>query len=69
MTDRPLVRCIIARRLSNGGIGRSRIVPLTTALLALKSGAFYVVGPDPHDMAALALWQRNHEPFNRPRMP
>jgi hypothetical protein len=64
---RPVVRCIIARPLSNGGIGKSRIVRLSTALLAMKAG-FHVVGPDPEDVADLATWERQHcTPFNTPR--
>lgn len=65
---RPVVRCLIARPLKNGGIGKSRMVRLSTALLAMRAG-FYVVGPDPDDVAALAAWERTHMPiFNRPRM-
>jgi hypothetical protein len=65
-TTRPVVRCLIARPLENGGIGKSRIVPISTALLAMKAG-FYVVGPDPDDVKALAAWDREHAPFNQPR--
>lgn len=57
MTERPPIRCLIARPLANGGIGRSRIVRLSTAWLALKAG-YHVVGPDPDDIAALAKWER-----------
>jgi hypothetical protein len=64
---RPVVRCLIARPLQNGGIGKSRIVRLSTAFLAMKAG-FHVVGPDPDDMAALEAWEREHSgPFNPPR--
>ena len=68
MVDRPDVRCLIARPLKNGGIGKSRLVSLGTAYLALRAG-FYVVGPDPDDLDALAKWDREREPFNQPRMP
>jgi hypothetical protein len=64
---RPVVRCIIARPLSNGGIGKSKIVRLSTALLAMRAG-FFVVGPDPDDLAALEKWTREREPFNTPRL-
>lgn len=69
MTEpRPVLRCLIARPLSNGGIGKSRIVRLSTAFLAMKSG-FLVVGPDPDDLDALATWEREHPgPFNQPRI-
>jgi hypothetical protein len=60
------VRCIIARPLKNGGIGKSRLVGLSTAFLALKAG-FHVVGPDPDDLAALALWEREQAFVNAPR--
>lgn len=61
---RPQVRCLIARPLSNGKIGKSRIVCLSTAFLAMRAG-FHVVGPDPDDLAALAQWERDHaQPFN-----
>jgi hypothetical protein len=68
--DKPSVRCLIARPLKNGGIGRSRLVSLSTAYLALKAG-FHVIGPDPDDLMALAKWQREQtpSPFNHPRMP
>lgn len=67
MATKPQVKCLIARPLSNGKIGKSRIVSLGTAYLALKAG-FHVVGPDPEDLAALAKWER--EQFtNPPRMP
>lgn len=70
MTTKPVVTCIIARPLANGGIGKSRIVSLATAYLALRAG-FAVVGPDPQTVEALATWQREQEPapFNHPRMP
>ncbi len=65
---RPAVRCLIARPLKHGGIGRSRLVQLSTALLALRAG-FHVVGPDPQDLEALATWERAHTvPFNPPKV-
>lgn len=67
MADRPVVRCLIARKLANGDFGRSRIVPLSVGLLAFKAGSFYVVGPDPEDMEKLAKWEREQQPFNPPR--
>ena len=67
-TDRPVVKCLIARPLKNGGIGKSRLVKLSTAYLALKAG-WPVVGPDPQDMNDLAKWEReNQAPFNQPRV-
>ena len=66
-TERPIVKCLIARPLKNGGIGRSRLVSLSTAYLALKAG-FHVVGPDPDDLCALAAWERAQQPFNVPRV-
>ncbi len=56
---RPSVRCLIARPLSDGGIGKSRIVRLSTAFLAMQAG-FWVVGPDPDDVKALAEWERRN---------
>jgi hypothetical protein len=67
MDERPTVRCLIARPLQNGGMGRSRLVCLSTAYLALKAG-FYVVGPDPDDLADLAKWERDQAQFNSPRL-
>lgn len=67
-TDRPTVRCLIARKLPNGSVGRSQIVTLGTAYLAKKCGAFVILGPDPDDMDALARWERRHQPFNQPRI-
>jgi hypothetical protein len=67
-TTKPAVKCLIARPLSNGGIGKSRLVTLGTAYLALRAG-FHVVGPDPEDLAALAKWEREQYPFNHPRTP
>jgi hypothetical protein len=67
MTTRPVVKCLIARPLKNGGIGKSRLVSLSTAYLALKAN-FHVVGPDPDDLAALAKWEREQQPFNAPRI-
>ena len=61
MTDRPAVKCLIARPLRDGGIGKSRLVKLSTAYLALRAG-FHVVGPDPDDIAALAQWERENQP-------
>jgi hypothetical protein len=69
MTERPIVKCLVARPLSNGHIGRSRLVSLSTALLALRAG-WHVVGPDPDDLVRLAEWEReNQPPFNAPRVP
>lgn len=66
--DRPAIRCLIARPLKHGGIGRSRLVRLSTALLAVKAG-YHVVGPDPDDVLALAQWEREQaNPFNRARL-
>lgn len=68
MADRtkPSVRCLIARPLKNGGVGKSRLVSLSTAYLALRAG-WPVVGPDPQDMQDLAKWERENQPFNAPR--
>lgn len=67
MTPRPQVRCLIARPLKRGGYGRSRLVSLSTAYLALKAG-FVVLGPDPEDLEALAKWEREQQPPGQPRM-
>ena len=68
MTDeRPVVHCLIARKLKGGGIGRSRIVLLSTALLAVRAGRFIAVGPDPEDLEKVAAWDRMH-PFNPLRL-
>lgn len=69
MTIKPVVKCLIARPLNGGGFGKSRLVSLSTAYLAMRAG-WPVVGPDPDDVAALATWEREQEPgFNQPRMP
>lgn len=65
--ERPVVKCLIARPLKNGGIGKSRLVSLSTAYLALRAG-FHVVGPDPQDVEDLATWDRINAPFNQPRI-
>ncbi len=69
MGTKPIVKCLIARKLSNGSFGKSRIVSLGAAYLAMKSGAFAVVGPDPDDVLALAAWERMQPPFNPLRLP
>lgn len=66
--DKPKVRALIARKLSNGSFGKSRIVSLQTAYIAMQSGAFAVVGPDPDDVEALAKYERDAAPFNRQRI-
>ena len=66
-TDRPHLKCLIARPLKNGGFGRSRLVRLSTAYLAMKAG-WPVVGPDPDDEIAVAKFDREAQPFNRPRV-
>lgn len=68
MRDRPIVRALIARKLADGRYGKSRIVSLATAYIAMKSGGFAVVGPDPDDVVALATWEREQLPFNQPRI-
>lgn len=67
---KPTVRCLIARKLPNGSVGRSQIVNLGTAYLAMKCGSYVVLGPDPDDMDALARWERAQaQPFNGLRLP
>lgn len=69
-STKPVVRALIARKLANGRFGKSRIVSLATAYIAMQSGAFAVIGPDPEDMERLAAWERiQAQPFNQPRMP
>lgn len=69
MTTKPVIRCLIWRPLRNGGVGKSRLVPLSTAYLAMRAG-WPVVGPDPQDVEALATWEREQAPgFNQPKMP
>lgn len=69
MTTKPIVRALIARKLANGRYGKSRLVSLGTAYLALRSWIYAVVGPDPDDLAALAAWEReNAQPFNPLRL-
>jgi hypothetical protein len=63
---RPCVRCLIARPLSNGGIGKSRMVRLSTAYLAMQAG-FWVVGPDPQDLDDLAAWERRQAAPHLPK--
>jgi hypothetical protein len=68
VVEKPIIRALIARKLPNGSFGKSRIVSLATAYIAMRSGAFAVVGPDPDDLIALAAWERAQLPFNQPRL-
>lgn len=71
-TERPVVRCLIARLLPYGRTGKPRLVDLGTAYLAQQSGIYAVIGPDPEDWQRLDAWRKEHEPetpFNQPRMP
>lgn len=47
MNNRPVIRCLIAQILPNNRMGKTRIVSLGAAFLAMRSGMFAVVGPDP----------------------
>lgn len=67
MSERPVLRCLVAKLLPNGRMGKTRIVSLGAAFLAMRAGGFAVVGPDPQDEAALAKWEREQEGINRPR--
>lgn len=67
MPDRPILHAIIARKLANGDMGRSRVVTLGVAYLAMKSGQYWVLGPDPEDEDRLAAWEREQALINKPR--
>jgi hypothetical protein len=67
VNNRPVIRCLIAQILPNNRMGKTRIVSLGAAFLAMRSGMFAVVGPDPEDEAALAKWEREQEGINHPR--
>jgi hypothetical protein len=56
---RPVVHCLVARSRGEGEIGRCHVVDLQTAYLAKLAG-WMVIGPDPHDVEALAEWDRDH---------
>jgi hypothetical protein len=57
--ERPMVRCLAAFPLAGGHVTTPRLVPLDFAA-ALKARGWWIVGPDPLDMHALAQWQRVH---------
>ena len=61
---RPVLHALIAKDLGGGQVGRSRLVDLATAYLAVKSRLYVCVGPDPEDMEALARWEidNGHRP-------
>lgn len=69
MSDRPVIRCFIAKpKGAYGDIERSKMTDLAEGLTAMEAG-WYVVGPDPEDVEALAIWEREHaDPFNTPRI-
>ena len=64
---RPVIRAIIARDLGWGYVTRTWVVPLSLAYLAVRSGRYICVGPDPEDTETLATWEREHAAINRPR--
>ena len=70
-TEKPAVRCLIARKLDPAArtVGRSRLVSLQTAYIALRSGGWVAIGPDPEDMETLAAWERDQAPFNGLKLP
>lgn len=69
-TERPLVHCLIGRKIDapDGRVGRIRRVKLSDALIALESGLWFVVGPDPREWEALMAWEQAQVPFNNPRV-
>lgn len=65
MADRPIIRCLVARTLRDGNLSRTKIVSLAEAFVYRECG-FYVVGPDPEDMEALATWERAQQERDPP---
>lgn len=62
MSDRPVVHCLIAKALpAPAYFGRTKRVTLATAWVAIRSGAYVAVGPDPQDLQDLARWEREHQ--------
>lgn len=58
--QKPRVRCLIAKpRGTEGDVFMSDIVDLAEAHELMQEG-YYVIGPDPQDMEALAQWEREH---------
>ena len=56
---KPVVRCLIAVVDGQGHVwGKIGHVRLEMIPLAIERG-FTIVGPDPHDMIALATWEKN----------
>lgn len=68
MDERPQIRVLVARPLSEAGtFSRSQIVPLYAVPVYLKAG-YVAVGPDPEDLAAFIEWENEqHRLQNRPR--
>ena len=67
MPERPIVRCLVARPLRDGDVSRPKLVSLAEAYIHMRRG-WFVVGPDPDDIGALAAWEREQaRGLNRPR--
>jgi hypothetical protein len=58
-TDRPVLRCWVAKPLGDGNIGRSQCVTLSQALDYFHAG-YWVIGPDLDDEIELATWERKN---------
>jgi hypothetical protein len=62
MGDKPAVRCLVVKQNHLGRIlGKTEIVPLEDVPAKIAAG-FSVVGPDPADLIALALWEKGQAP-------
>lgn len=60
MSPRPTIHCFAAYVYADGRVwGNVHRVSLETAEWMRDLG-YAIIGPDPHDMIALALWEREH---------
>jgi hypothetical protein len=61
--DRPVLHCLagLPRVGCPGIVKRLKLVTLEEAA-ALKAEGWWIVGPDPDDAHALAMWERLHRP-------
>lgn len=65
MNERPIIHCLAALVFDDGRIfGDIHVVSLRTAL-GMKELGFSIIGPDPHDLFALAQWEREQDTFRR----
>lgn len=65
--SKPVLYCFVAKPYDGAGrVDGIVIVPLVDVPEKIAAG-WLMVGPDPHDEAELATWERLQLPINRPR--